>query len=885
MACNDAWPPSSEAVKPPPRLAVRLLTMRLSAEWREFVIGDLEEEFAARGAVSPGGARLWFWWQTVRCLIAQPPRSVATIPIRGDSAMQSLVADLRYALRVIARTPSFAIAVVAIFALGIGANTATFSIVNAVLLRPMPLEDPERLVSLFTRPPQTAGAPQRFVVSPGKFYDWQREARSFEAMAMHRGRQYTLTGTGSARAVLASQVGAGFFESVRARPALGRVFSADEDIAGNHRVVILSDRFWRNELGAAPDAVGRTLNLSSQPFTIVGVMPPGASVGSWQPMANEIWVPLALTDEQRAVRDNHNPSAVARLKPGVTVAQAQTEMDAISTRLVQTFPNTDTGWGAVVVPLHEEIVGNSRSMLILVLAAVSLVLLIACANVGNLLLARALARRKEIAIRAALGAGRRRVFQQLLVEALVLSVVGGLLGLALAYVSLGTVSTLVANQVPRAGEISIDARVLLFAVAASLITGCLAGSIPALRAGKSDLNDALKEGGRGTAAIGVGTRHALVVCEVALSVVLLAGAVVVVRNLTALRNADAGFNPTNVLTMNVFLPAARYPPAQRTQFFRSALERLRALPGVQSATLVDGVPLVGGSYQALIPEGYPATRGQENMSVQVRQVAPGYLQTMGIALRRGRDFAEGDGEVMLISESAATLYWGTDDPIGRRAALPFSPSVSRTIIGIVGEVKLLSLTSAPMPAAYVYSPTLPAAGTFALRTDVPPMSLAQAAVGVIHGLDPEQPVQNIRTMEEVRDRTLGAQRFTSLLLGLFAGLALLLASIGIYSVLSYIVRGRSREMGIRTALGAQAGDIVKLVIVEGMTPTLAGIAIGIVAAFGASRFLDRLVVGVSASDPLALALVAGALTVVALLASLVPAYRASRLDPLSALRE
>ena len=869
----------------PPRLAARLLSARLSPEWREFVIGDLEEEFAVRCATSPSAARRWFWWQTMRCLVAPPPHRVAVTPVRGDSIMQSIVADLRYALRVTARTPSFTIAVVAIFALGIGANAATFGIVNAVLLRPMPFENPEQLVRLFTRPPQAPGAPQRFAVSAGKFSSWQQEARAFDAAGMYRGRQYTMTGIGAARAVLANVVGAGFLEAVRARPTLGRIFRPEEDIAGNHRVVILSDRFWRNELGAAPDAVGRTLILNSEPHTIVGVMPASASFASWAPMSNEIWVPLALSDEQRAVRDNHNLSGVARLAAGVTVAQAQAELDAIAGRLAHTYPQSDTGWGVVVVPIHEEIVGNSRAMLIMVLAAVSLVLLIACANVGNLLLARALSRRKEIAIRSALGAGRRRVFQQLVVEALALSVAGGVVGLGLAYVSLDVISTLIASQVPRADEVAIDGRVLLFVVATSILTGCLAGTVPALRAGKADLNDALKEGGRGGAAMGVGTRRALVICEVALSVVLLAGAVVVVRNLLALRNADAGFNPTNVLTMNVLLPGPKYPmPSQRTAFFRTALERLRALPGVESVTFVDSVPLVGGSYQALIPEGYPERRGNENMSVQVRQVTPGYLNTMGIPLLRGRDIAETDGEVMLISESAAKLYWGTDDPIGRRAALPFSRSISRQIVGIVGEVKQLSLMSPPMPTAYVYSPSLPAAATFALRTHVPPMSLAQAAVGVIHALDPEQPVQNIRTMEEVRDRTLGAQRFTSSLFGAFAVLALLLASIGIYSVLSYIVRGRSREMGIRTALGAQAGDIVKLVIVEGMTLTLAGIAVGVVAAFLAARYLDRLVIGMSASDPVALALVAGVLTGVALVASLVPAYRASRLDPVKALR-
>ena len=409
-----------------------------------------------------------------------------------------LFADLRYAFRVMSRTPSFAVAVVSVLALGIGAITTIFSIVNAVLLRPLPFEEPERLVRIFTKTP----GGRLFELSPGKFYSWQGEAQSFEGMAMYQCcgfRDLALTGTGTARTVRATAVSAGFFEIVRARPALGRVFRQEEDTPGGKHVAVLSDRFWRTEFGGKPDVIGRTVKLSDEAYTVVGVMPAAASVASWTGMASDVWVPLALTDEQRAARGNHNRYGVARLKRDVDLAQAQAEMDAISARLAREFPKSDDGWGAVVIPMQEEIVGNSRTTLLMLLGAVGLVLLIACANVGNLLFTRALSRRKEIAIRSALGAGRARVFQQLLTEALLLASAGGALGLLLAYGTLTSVSTLLAGQVPRAEEISIDGRVLLFAVGVSMVTGMLAGTLPAVRAGRSDLgglNGALKEGGR-----------------------------------------------------------------------------------------------------------------------------------------------------------------------------------------------------------------------------------------------------------------------------------------------------------------------------------------------------------------------------------------------------
>jgi predicted permease len=444
------------------------------------------------------------------------------------------------------------------------------------------------------------------------------------------------------------------------------------------------------------------MKLNDAVYTIVGVMPASASVASWAAMACDVWVPIALTDEQRADRGNHNQQGVARLKAGFDVSRAQSEMDAISTRLAREFPKTDQGWGAVIIPMQEEIVGASRTMLVMVLGAVALVLLIACANVGNLLFTRALSRRKEIAIRSALGAGRGRVFQQLLTEALLLAAAGGALGLLLAYGSLTSASTLLASQVPRAGEISIDARVLLFALGMSILTGMLAGTLPAVRAGRSDLNDALKEGGRGDGAIGVGTRRVLIVCEVALSLVLLMGAGVMVHSLLALRHTDTGFDPDNVLTMDVTLVGPRYPtPAQRSEFFGAALQRIRALPGVEAAGTIDDLPLTDGSSQTLHLEGYPPQRNP--VAVQARQINPGYLRAMGIPLLRGRDIAESDAEVLLVSQDAAKLYWGANDPIGRRAALPFSKTVLRQVVGIVGDVKQRNLVEASTPTVYFYT--------------------------------------------------------------------------------------------------------------------------------------------------------------------------------------
>ena len=707
---------------------------------------------------------------------------------------------------------------------------------------------------------------------------------------IYHGNRFTITGAGEPESVLATSVGDGFFDLVGATAALGRVFLPEEDSPARGHVVILSDGFWKSHFGGSRDAIGRTMMLDGESYTIVGVMPASFTNSSWGATAQPLWVPNAFTPEERAVRDNHNDAVVARLKPGVDVTQANAELDAISRRLEVQYPKEDTGWGATAIQLRELIVGQIRVALFILLGAVALVLLIACANVGNLLFVRALSRRKEIAIRAALGAGRGRVFQQLLVESLLLAITGGVAGVLLARSILHASASLLANQLPRADEIAIDARVVVFAAALSIVTGVIAGTMPALRAGRTDLNDALKEGGRADGAIGIRTRRLLIVCEVALSLMLLSAAGLMGRTLIALNRVDAGFDPRNVLTMRVSLPRATYKTtAQQLSFAMRALERMRALPGVQAAGAIDSLPLQGGSVQPIVLEGHTELLPRDQPTVNVRKILPGYLRAMNIPIVHGRDVADGDGEVLLVSRSAAKLLWGDVDPIGRRVTLPLeAKGIAKDVIGVVGDVKIGGLTG-DAPPAVVYELTRQerqyGGFAFAIRTAVPPKSIAQAATAVVHEIDPNQPVQQVTTMEEIVDQTLAPQQFSAMLLGVFAAAALLLASVGIYSVLSYIVRGRRREIGIRAALGAGTRDVLRLVIAEGLGPTSVGILIGVVGALASGRVMRNLVYGVSAWDPITIGAVSIALIGVSLVASAVPAWRASRVDPLVVLRD
>ena len=802
--------------------------------------------------------------------------------------MRTLVTDLRYGLRVLWRAPSFTLSVVGVLAVAIGANVAVFSIVDAVLLRPLPYERAGDLVRLFHVPPQSAfPGMTRFSVSPANFYDWQREAQSFDAMAIYRSRSFTLTGAGDADTVAAGAVGRNFFEIVGTRPAVGRTFTSDEDEPGRAHVVIVSHGFWTSRLGAARDAIGRTLTLDDETYTIVGIMPAAFSITAWGAAAANLWVPLAYTDAQRLVRDNHNAAVVARLKHGVSVTQAQAEMSGISRRLEQAYPKENTGWGATVIPLQELIVGDIRASLLTLLAAVGLVLLIACANVGNLLFTRAAGRRKEFALRSALGAGRGRIIQHLLVESMVLSAIGGLAGLLLARGSLAAAVALLAREIPRVDEIALDWRVVLFVASASMFAAVVAGAIPALRVSGAQLTETLKEGGRSDAAVGTRTRRGLIVCEVALSLVLLMGAAVMLRTVAALRHVDAGFDPRNLLTLQVTLPEARYRTVElKRAFLDSALERLGVVPGVVTAAAIDDLPTQGGSVQPIVIEGTAELLPRDQPTTEVRQITPGYLRTMSIPLLRGRDVAPADVNVVLVSQSAARLLWGNTDPIGRHATLPLeSRTVVHEVVGIVGDVVQMELSKGPNPTVYKYSRQQDFNGmTLVARTTVPPMSIARAATAALHEVDAAQPVNNVRTMTAVLDESLTAQRFSAMLLGVFAAVALVLSSVGIYSVLSYIVGGRRQEIGIRTALGATTADVLRSVIIEGMTPALVGIVVGILAAIASARLLSTMVWGISASDPVTLVTIAIGLALISLLASLVPAYRASCVDPVQVLR-
>lgn len=886
---------TTEVRDTPPKLAVRLVSLRLAPEWRDYVLGDLEEEFAARSRRSVPAARRWYWSQAVRSLFSPIPvhRHAAVEPRAGrGSRMSSLLADLKLAARTLWRSPGFTVAAAGVMALGIAANTAMFGLVNTVLLRPLPFKDPEKLVRLYHVPPQNAfpGIP-RFPLSPANFYDWQREAKSFESMAAYAFRRFTLTGVGNPSSVLAAAMGKGFFDIVGTPALIGRTFTAADDNPGGPKLVIVSEGFWKAKLGADPAVLNRSLMLSGEPHQIIGVMPARFSARAWGATSTDFWVPLAHTPEQKNIRDNHNEQAIARVRPGVSLDEAGAELAGIAARLEKAYPQANAGWGATVVPLTDIIVSDIRTTLILLVTAVGLLLLIACANVGNLIFTRAIGRQKEIAIRSALGAGRARVFQQLIIEAMLLAFIGGAAGLAVSYGVLRVGRTVLETQLPRADELSLDWRVVLFAVGISALTGLIAGGLPSLRGSRANLNENLKEGGRhDSTAAGLRTRRALIVAEIALSLMLLMGAGVMMRSLLALRNTDAGIVASNVLTMRVSLPEGKYKePERKTLFFDTALDQMRALPGVEAAGAIDDLPTQSGSVQPLVIAGAVEQLPKDQPTVDVRTITPGYLRAMQIPLLAGRDVTREDVDVMLVSKSAAALLWKNENPVGSSGTFPLmstpSKPFTRHVVGIVGDVKQDELSAAAPPTVYHYSRTRDwSSMAFVLRTKVPPMSVARSAEQIVLKLDPDQPVDGIQPMEAVIDEQLASRRFGARLLGFFAALAMTLASIGIYTVLSFIVRGRSREISIRSALGAKTADVVRMVLIEGMTPALIGIALGIAGSIATSTLLERMVFGISPSDPWTMAVVAGALGLVALVASIAPAIRAARVDPAAVLR-
>ena len=820
--------------------------------------------------------------------------------------MSNLLQDIRYGWRALWKSPGFSAVAILVLALGIGANTAIFSVVNSVLLKPLPFDQPDRLVALYHTPPQASfpGIPL-FSVSAANFLDWRAQAHSFEGMSAYGFRRFTLTGNGQAVTFPVISSTYGLFSLLHAQPLLGRTFVEAEDQPGHDHEVVVSYAFFRDHLGANPAIVGTNIQLDGEAYTVIGVMPPGfefpfVSDPNFRP---QMWKLQAWTPQERTIRDNHNFGVVARLKQGVTLQQAKAELNTISDRLAQQYPKDDKGWGATAISLRDDIVGDVRTPLLILLGAVAFVLLIACANIANLVLAKTLSRRKEIAIRSALGASRRRLLQQVLAETVLLSLIGGAVGLIFAHYGMTFIVRFVGQQLPRSADIGLNAWVLAFTLAISLVTGLLAGLLPALRLTGEGVSEALKQSaGRTASQSGSSrTRSALVVAEVAFSLMLLIGAGLLIRSLWALRSVYPGFDSNNVITADLMVPPNKFANLpQLMGFYHNVLERVQALPGVKSAGLTNTLPLTGGgSHQPVQIAGQPVVPMADQPEVDVRIISPGYIRAMQIALVSGRDLDDSDIDgrpgAVLISQSMARQFWPHEDAVGKQLTLYFFPDGVRTVVGVVGDVKddglnqTRSASMLYMPAAQVTNPRGDNWHTFPLtlvaRTHTDPASLASAITNASHQVDADVPVLNVKTMQDTLDDSLLQQRFTMLLLAAFAGLAVVLASVGIYSVLSYSVRRRVREIGIRMALGAQISDVLRMVVSEGMKPTLLGVVIGLAGALALGRIMASVIYGVSARDLLTFVTVAAMMTFIGLLASAVPAYRATRVDPMKTLRE
>ena len=862
-----------------------IVPRRLRADWRQ----EWQAELRYRETLLADWDKLN--WKTKLDLLR---RSLGAfwdaLALQPQRLEDEMFQDLRYGVRMLLKNPGFTIVAMVTLALGIGVNTGIFSIVNAVLLRPLPFTDPARLVTVWesnAAKGQTHGA-----VGGANFTDWKNQNQVFDSLVAYFSWNYNLTGDDQSQRLEAAVVSAGFFQMLGAEAALGRVLLPEDDQEANENVVVLSSALWQSRFGASREIIGQSILLNGLPHTVVGVLPAGFDFPNDK---IELWRPMAMSSQMAQNREGKWLKVAGRLKTGVSLEQAAAAMDTISERLAESYPKTNAGWGVNLVPLHDELVGDVRGFLLLLFGAVLFILLIACVNVANLLLARAAARQKENAIRAALGASRLRLLRQFLVENLLLATLGGLLGLALAFWSLDALVALSPKDVPGLAKTAIDGRVLGFTVALSVLTTLLFGIVPAWQASKPDLNETLKEGGQSsTGNAGRRVQGALIIVEVAAGVVLLVGAGLMIHSFVRLRAVDPGFNPSNVLTMRIALSANKYGENHRSiAFFEEALERIKDLPGVVSAGAVQDLPMRKNEMSfAFSIEGRPDTQVASHSEAAYRAVTEDYFRTMRIPLVAGRGFTADDKlqttPVVIINQTMARRFWSDEDPVGRRLRFGEPNDPVYTIVGVVGDIKHLGL--AANESAAIYQPH--AQKRFAwlrwmslvVRTNTPPLSLIAAIRNRVGEVDRGQPLYDIVTMEHLLAESVTQSRFSTFLFSLFALLALTLAAVGLYGVMSYTVAQRTHEIGLRMALGAQAADVLKLVVARGMKLTLLGLAVGLGAAIALTRLLKALLFNVSATDPLTLVIVPGLLLGVTLVACYLPARRATSVDPLAALR-
>jgi predicted permease len=812
--------------------------------------------------------------------------------------LEQLLQDVRCGLRMLRKSPGFAAVAILTLALGIGANTAIFSVVNAVVLQPLPYPNANQLVVISQTFAQTpAGAGLQSAESYMNFLDWQRDAKSFSSLAAYQYSQMTLTGHGAPTIIPGAITSSSLFTTLGVAPLLGRTLEPQDDVKGAARVVVIGEGLWRTQLGADPAIVGKTIQLDGEPFAVVGVMPGDFHYPDQTP-AGEYWIPAMQSSTYASFIDQRGPHflvMIGRLRPGVTDSQAESEMNAIHKGLVKQYSLLDPTEVLHVSNLKRLVVGDTQTVLLILLGAVGLVVLIACANIANLLLARATGRAKEIAVRVALGAGRARVFRQLLTESVLLGISAGVVGLLLAFGGVAAIKAFASDQLPHLRDITVDGWVLAFTFGLSVFAGVLFGLAPAWQSSEIELNEVLRENGRGStgSAKRRWTRNVLVGAEVALAVVLLIGSGLLLKSFYVLTTSSPGFDPRGLLVGSVSLPQSQYvKPAQWSAFFRQAVERVKSIPGVEDAAAGLPTPFTGSTlgYGFNIVGAPPLPPGQ-TPNAQAHAITPDFFQVMRIPLLHGRDFAEADTApnaptVVIINQELARRYFPHDDPLSHSITIHSGrPDFNARIIGVVGNVKDVSMSDAPLPMIYLpYTQEQWWVMVFVLRSNGNPSSLAGALQEQIHSLDSSLPLQQVRPMTSFVSDSEGDARFRSLLLGLFAILALVLASVGIYSVLAYVVAQRTNEIGIRIALGAQPRDVLRLVIGQGMRAVLVGVVIGVGAALALSQLLTQFLYGVHDRDPVTFAAVAILLTLVALAACYIPARRAMRVDPIVALR-